>query len=147
MIDRDPLDRHLERVGGDLRHDGLDALPDARRSHIDRERAVALDDDARILARAGRAAFDEAGNAEAVIAAVDQLAVERQLVVPAGIRDATIERAGIVAAVARGVAEAVVRAHRRERIRHLRQRDEIAPPDLEAVEAEILRGHVDAAGP
>ena len=29
VIDRDPLDRHFERVGGDLRHDGLDPLPDA----------------------------------------------------------------------------------------------------------------------
>lgn len=143
MVDRHPVDRHFERIGGDLRHDRLDALPHARRSHIDRERAVGFDDNARILARPGRAALDEAGNTETVIAPVDQLAVQRKLVMPAGILDAVIEGAGIVAAVARGVAEAIVGAHRRQRIRHLRQRDEVAPPDIETVEAEILRGHVE----
>ncbi len=44
----DALHRQFERVGGDLREHGLDALPDRRRADIDRDRAVAS------RARAGR---------------------------------------------------------------------------------------------
>ncbi len=103
----------------------------------------ALDLDARVLARARAAALDEAGDAEAVIAAVDQLALERELFVPARFREAAVERAGIVAAVAGGLAEAVVRPHRRQRIRHLVERHEIAAADLEPVEPQLARRHLE----
>src|SRR5581483_3875054 len=70
----DALDRHFQRVGSDLRIDRLDALPDRRGPHIDRDGAVVVDLEPRAFLRAGGAAFDEAGHADAVILAVDQLA-------------------------------------------------------------------------
>src|ERR1051326_7761293 len=74
--DGEALHRQAERVGGDLQAHGLEALPDARRADEYRHLALLVDDDACALARAGRAAFDEAGDADAGIAAVDETALD-----------------------------------------------------------------------
>src|SRR5262249_45565333 len=84
------------------------------------------------------AALDEAGDANAVIAAIDQLSVEAHLLGPAKLGDAAVERAGIVTAVALGLAETVIGYDRGQPGRHLRGRNEVAAADVEAVEAEVV---------
>src|SRR5262249_59728039 len=98
------LEGQLERISRDLRHDGLNPLPDRRRPDIDRDRAAGFDHHAGVLFRAGAAAFDETGDADPMIAAVDQLAGERELLRPARLRNAALERARIAATVAGGLA-------------------------------------------
>src|SRR5262245_30161748 len=108
MQDADLRHRQLERIGCDLREHRLDALPDRGRPDIDRD-TLPIDLDARVLARARSTALDEAGDPEAMVAPVDQLALKRALVLKAGFGEALIERGGIVAAVALRGSEAVVR--------------------------------------
>src|SRR5262245_39794448 len=96
-----------------------------------------------MLARTGGAALDVAGERNAVIAAVDQLALQLRLLRPVEFLEAAVERDLIVAAVAGGLDRR--RDHARKRIRHIGFADEIAPADLDAVEPEILRHHVDQA--
>ena len=76
--------RHFERVGGDLREHRLDALPDRRRADVDRDRAVALRAPA-ARSRVGPAAPPSmiAADRDAVVAAVDQLALQLRLLGPA----------------------------------------------------------------
>src|SRR5207237_3264266 len=88
--DLDAFERQLERIGRDLPHDGLDPLPDRRRPDIDRDRAVGFDRHARVLFRSGSAAFNETGDADAVIAATDQLTGETELLIPARLRNAAL---------------------------------------------------------
>src|SRR3954471_19978721 len=111
------LDRQSERLGRDLRADGLQTLADVRRADGDRCTAVVVELDARVLARTRGAAFDEAGARGAVVAAVDHLAIELRFLLPAELREAALERCGIVARV-----ELLLlfrRSHNRERIRQL----------------------------
>src|SRR5262249_34573780 len=88
------------------------------------------------------AALDETGYAEAVVAAVDELALEVRLLGPACFLEAVLEGRAVIAAVARGLAEAFARLHDRKRIRHFFERDQVAAADVEPVEAEISRRHV-----
>src|SRR5262252_1877663 len=127
----------MQRIGRNLPHDGLDALADCRRPNIDRDRAVGLDLHAGVLARTRATAFDKTGDTDAMIAAVDQSPVQAHFFGPAELRNAAVECARIVAAVALGLAEAVIRHDRREPIWHLGRRDEIAATDVEAIEAEV----------
>src|SRR5437763_9470842 len=96
----DAIHRHAERVGRDLREDGLEALAVGRRAGVDGERSIAVQHEPRALARTRRAALDIAADADAVVAAVDQLAAELGLLVPAELRQAALERRAVVAAVA-----------------------------------------------
>src|SRR5947207_14907769 len=77
-----------KRLGRDLRADGFQSLPDVGRADIDRGAAVTVELDARVLARAGGAALDEAHDRRAVVAPVDQLAVQLRLFRPAEFADA-----------------------------------------------------------
>ena len=99
----DALHRQFERIGGDLREHRLDALPDRRRADIDRDRAVGLELEPHVLARAGAAALEVATDADAVIAAVDQPALQRRLLAPAEFGEAAVERHAIIAAVGCGL--------------------------------------------
>src|SRR6185312_13765448 len=83
-------------------------------------------------------ALNEAGETDAVVAAVDQLAVEFDLLVPAGLLQAPLERLGIVAAVAERFREGLARLDRRQLERHLIEPDQIAPAQFETVDAEVL---------
>ncbi len=76
-----------------------------------------------------------------MIAAVDQLARELRLRRPIELLKAAIERHAVVAAVAFGLD--VEHQHRRERVRHRRFRHQIAPPEFDAIDAEIGRHHVE----
>src|SRR3546814_6552829 len=72
----DAVEGQLERVGGNLHHDRLEALPHGGGADIDGDRAVVLQDHAGVLTRTRGAALDEACDSEAVIEAVDQPALE-----------------------------------------------------------------------
>src|SRR5215475_2959436 len=100
MVDvADALNRHFERIGGDLRKDRLDALTHGGRAEIDRKCPIIVDFEPCRLLWAGGAALDEAGNAETMIAAVDQAAAELCLLVPADFLEASIERGPVFATV------------------------------------------------
>src|SRR5579859_1558060 len=98
-----------------------------------------------MLARPRAAALDEAGDAEAMMAALDQVAVEGRLVGPAELRDGAVEGARVVAAVALCLTEAVVRHDGGEPPRHLGRGDEIAAADVEAIKPEVARREIEQA--
>ena len=108
---------------------------------IDRDAPVGCERQPRVLARPGRAALDVAADRAAVIAPVDQPALLRRLAGPVELREAAIERCRIVAAVGLGLD--VERHHGREPVGHRAFRDQVAPAQLDAVDAEIVRHHVD----
>ena len=87
----DAIDRHFHGVGGDLREDASRAPGRRERAEIDGERAVGFQHQTRAFLRAGGAALDKAAHREAVIAAVDQLALELLLFGPAEFREAALE--------------------------------------------------------
>src|SRR5690606_10376537 len=88
----DAVHRQAGLVGRDLGQHGQQALPQVRRADVDGERAVFLDLQAGALADATAAAFDEAADGDAVVAALHQLALQRQLVVPAELLQAAVQR-------------------------------------------------------
>src|SRR6267142_4503238 len=137
----DAIDRYFERVSRDLREDRLDTLAHGGGAEIDRKCPVIVDLEPRRLLRAGGAAFDKTRNAEAVIAAVDQSAAELRLLVPPDLAEALLEGSSVFAAVVAVLG--VSRLHMRNRIRLLGLRDEIAPAEFQAINAEISRSHVD----
>src|SRR5205085_1354593 len=141
MEDANLLDRQSERLGRDLRAYRLQTLADVRRADVDGCTALVIELDARVLARAGRAAFDEAGDRRAVVAAIDQLAIQLRFLLPAEFREAALERRGIVAGV-----ELLLlfrRSHSRERIRQLIRPWQIPPAELDRIDAEVARRHVE----
>jgi hypothetical protein len=102
---------------------------------IDRKCPVIIDLRARRFLRAGGAALDETGNAETVIAAINQSAAELCLLVPADFFEALLEGSSVFAAVV--LVLGVGRLHMRNRVGLLGLRDEIAPAKFQAVDAEI----------
>ena len=137
----DALHRDFQRIRRDLGEDGLDPLADRGGADEHRHRAVRVDFEPRGLLRAGGAALDEAADREPVIAAVDQPALQLRLLGPADFCEAAVESDAIVAAV-EFVPELEGRDGR-DRIRHLGRRNEVAAAEIDAVEAEIGRRHVD----
>ena len=130
----DALHRDGERVGCDLGEHGFQPLAVRRRPGIHGNRSVALDDEPRALPGARGSALDVAADADAVVAAVDQLAVQARLLGPVEFGQAALERHPVVAAVAFGLAAEAGR----ERVRHLALGDEVAAPELDAIDAEVL---------
>src|SRR3954451_4073630 len=96
-----------------------------------------------MLARSRATAFDEAGNPDPMITPLDQLALQVRLFSPARLCEAAVQSRRIVAAVTRGVAEAIVRPHGGQGVRHLAERNQIAAPQLDPVDAKIARGDVE----
>ncbi len=139
----DALHRHLERVGSDLCEGGLEPLANGGGADVDGVAAVRLQHDARALFRPSRAALDEAAQRNAVIAPVDQLAGQLRFRGPVDLREAAVERDVIVAAVE--LVLGLERGDGRDLVRHLRVRHEVAAAELDAVEPEILRHHVEEA--
>src|SRR6185312_5625781 len=120
---------------------GLDALPDGGRTEEHRERRIVVEHDLGGLLRAGGAALNEATERDAVIAAVDQLTLQLLLLVPADLGEAAIERRLIVAAVE--LVLALERRDGRKPVRHLAIDDEITAAELDAIEPQVLRDHVE----
>src|SRR5262249_47510510 len=121
----------------------LQALADAGRTHIDRQRAIFFQNEPRALLRPRGAAFDEATHGKTVIAAVDQLAFELLLVGPAEFGEAAVERDLIIAAVE--LVLAFERRDGRDLVGHLAFAHEIAAAELDLIDAEIARRHVEQA--
>ena len=99
-----------------------------------------IDLEPRRLLGAGRAAFDEAADGEAVMAPVDEPALELRFLRPAEFCEAAVERDPVVAAV--DLVLGLERRDGRERIGHGRRRNEVAAPELDAIDAEIGGDHV-----
>ncbi len=133
--------RHIERVGGDLPAHRLQALADAGRADIHRDRTVGFDVDAGVLLGAGRAALHEATERDAVIAPVNELALERELVAPLEFGEATVECHSVVAAVEFFFLLGFVECG--DRVRHLRLAHQIAPPKFHRIDAELRGRDVD----
>src|SRR3954470_4700631 len=102
---------------------------------MDRDLAVGLKHEACALLRAGSAAFQIASDRGAAITSVDQLALDRRLCAPIDLFEAARERRSIVAAV--GFRPDVERRDGRQPVGHLNFSDQIAPPEGDAIEAEI----------
>ena len=136
------LERQLERIRGDLGQRGLEPLPQHRRSDIDGHRAVVLDHDAHVLlARA--AAFDERHGGEAVVASVDQPALQRLLLGPADLAQRPLERGVVVAGVEVGLT--LVGHELAGRERQFGLADQIPAAEFHRIEAEIARHDVEQA--
>ena len=76
-----------------------------------------------------------------MVHAIDQLACELRLFVPSEISEAAVQQLGIVAAVE--FVGMVVRRDVGQSERHLRIGHQIAPADLDTIDAQILRHQVD----
>ena len=135
--DADAFHGHAQRIGGDLHADGLQALAEVGRTDVGADRAVRLDRQARMLARSGRAALDEAAHAQTMVDPVDQLALQRGLLLPSDFREAAVQGDLVVAAV--------VLETEGTRVRELLLLDEVLGADLGLVHAEFLRQDVDHA--
>ena len=142
MIDAaDALHGDFERVGGDLGEHRLEPLPDRGRADMNREHAVGLEHQPRAFLRPGGTALDEAAEPEPVIASIDQLALQLFLFAPADLGQAAFERDLIVTAIERVLA--FVGGDGGDAVRHLGLGHEIAPSQLDSVDAQIGRRHVD----
>src|SRR6516225_11712229 len=95
------IDRYLQSVGGDLREDGFETLPNRRGADEDRDRAVGLEHQTRIFLRAGRTTLDETPDPQSVIAAIDQLSLEVRPFRPPDLLKTAVEGQPVFAAVER----------------------------------------------
>ena len=76
-----------------------------------------------------------------MVAFVDELSLQRRFGGPIDLMEAALEGDAIVAAV--GLGRKIELDHARERIGHLSFRDQIAAAEFDAVDAEIVRRHVE----
>ena len=97
--------------------------------------------EARALLGAGRAALEVAADAGAVVTPADQLALHRRLRAPIDFRKAARERASVIAAIGFGLDRE--RFDGGEPVRHLGLRQQVAPAELDPIEAELGRGDVE----
>src|SRR5439155_24980750 len=78
----DLLDRHLQGIRGDLGAHGFQSLADARRADEERDAAIVIERKARVFPRTRCAAFDEATDGDAVVAARDEFSLQFLLFSP-----------------------------------------------------------------
>src|SRR4029077_10503654 len=112
-------------------------LPDRRRADRDRRTAVPLRPEPRQFLRPGAAALDKAGDRDAVIAPVDQPAVQLLLLVPAEFGQTTVQRMRIITAVAFGMGIEVAGLDPGERVGHLGIGDQVLAAHLYRIDAEF----------
>src|SRR5260370_36717479 len=143
MAAADAVHGGFQRIRGDLGEPGFDALADRRRTDENRYRSVRVDFKPRRLLGAGRAAFDETPDREAVIAAADQLALEFCLIGPAEFLKAAVEGEAIIAAV--DLVAGLERRDGRYPVGHVGRLDEIAATESDTIETQVLRDHVQQA--
>jgi hypothetical protein len=141
--DRDGFRGHPELIGAHLGQRGGDSLPDRGHARVNDDVAGRVDLHARVLPRAEAGLLQHAAHADADVAALPpRLGLGGTRLVIAGDLQRLIERRPVVAAVVdvllgqRGAADLVG---------HLGRRDEVAPSQLDGVDAEPGRGHVEQA--
>src|SRR6266849_5861559 len=139
----DAVHRDFQRIRRDLGEHGFDTLADRRRTDENRNRSIRVDFKARRLLGAGRAAFDETTDREAVIATADQFSLELCLVGPTELLKAAVEGEAIIAAV--DLVLGLEWRDGRYPVRHVGRRDEIAATEFDTIDTEILRNHVQQA--
>src|SRR5690606_26963106 len=91
MAYRNTVHGKPEAIGGNLAKYRLKSLPDRGRADIHGYRAIAFQTHSHAFAGAGSATFHEAAQAEAVIAAVDQLSLEMLFFCPTEFFEAALE--------------------------------------------------------
>jgi len=78
VINRDPVHRHAQRIGADLRHAGLMTLAQHRNAQIDGDVIAIANHDARALVRLEPSGiFHKAGDASAMIPAILKTTLKR----------------------------------------------------------------------
>src|SRR6202030_3012423 len=90
---------NLERVGGNLRHDRLEALADGRTTDINCVASIRVQHRSRELHRAGSPGLGETADCDSVISAVDNPSIELRFVLPIYFSQTTIKCLAIVAAI------------------------------------------------
>ncbi len=132
-----------ERVGADLRNDGLDPLPDRGRAGDHLHEARAVDGDAHAFKRPEPALLDEQSEPRAHVfaggAATRQLCRQR---VPLEHGESLVEQPGIIAGIEHDLG---AERDQRPRIGHLGLGDQVASAHLDAVDAETHRDGVEQA--
>ena len=139
----DRLQRALQRIGRDLREDGLDSLADGGGADMHRHPPVRFEDQAGVLARSGRAPFDERADGDAAMPAVDDAARDARLFPPAERFQTAVERLHVIAAVERVLARERLDAG--QFVRHLAGTRQVAAAELGTVDAQIGGGEVEQA--
>src|ERR1700730_12664495 len=100
MEDAHMIERQAERICADLRHHRFEALPDRRGADVHRHAAVRLQFEPRRLLRPGPRPFDKTADRDAVIAAIDQSALQCAFFCPTEHGEAAVECLTVIAAVA-----------------------------------------------
>ena len=101
VLEADAFDGDFHRVGRDLAEHGFHPLADGRGSDRHDDHPVGGDRDLGVFARTRGAAFDETSDREAVVAAIDEAALQRLLLVPPRRVEAAVEKGLVGPAVER----------------------------------------------
>ena len=139
--DADAFERQSKRVGGHLRKGRFDALPERRRPDPEQYLPIGFDGETRVLGRSTATALHEAGDGDAMITPVDQSSLQRLLVLPAEFREATVQGRVVVAEIVGGFM--LVGDERADRVGQFGGGDQVLAPELERIEAEVARDHVE----
>jgi hypothetical protein len=137
------VDGQAKCIGGDLRHDRFEALPDGSGGDIHGDRTVGLEVEPRRFLRPGAGALDKARDRDAVVAAVDQPPLQTAFLVPAELDEAAIERLAVIPAVAFGVGRRAAGLKPRQLVWHLGGGDQIAASHLGTVDPQIACRQLD----
>ena len=103
MQQRDLFHRDFQRIGGDLRQHRFQSLTDAGGADLDGDATIRIQTHLGVFTRSGRAAFDKAGQTDAVITTVDESTLQRALLVPVELLEAAIKALAVIAAVEFGI--------------------------------------------
>ena len=131
----DAVERDAELFGEHLREGRSVALPIIERAGDDGHRAIGVEAEGSLLGGHRRGGFDVAGDAKPAQFA-GALAVALALIeaFDVGAHERVLEQAGEIPAVVDDAGGGLER--------HLTRLDEIAPPQLEAVDADLRRGEI-----
>ena len=142
VTDRYRVGRHAERIGGDLRHPGLHPLPERGRPDADLDPSALVRADTGMLRRSGRAALDEACDAEAVASAVGaDLPLAGTPALVADLVEQAAQRGGVIAV---GVGGAGVAGDQLADVEgKLVRAEQIAEPHFRGVQPEVGCHQVD----
>ena len=141
--DGDPLHGHAQGVSADLRHDGLVALPQGGDAQVDGDALGAGDGHAGALGRAEAGVLHEPADADAMVASVPLLPLQRLQLVPAETFQRVLQRPRVVAAVEHGGGDAGPRGP--QLVGDLLGLDEVLAAQVDGVHAQVPGHHVEHA--
>ena len=131
----------MQRIGAHLREHRLVALSGACRADEHIEDPVSIEANARLLLRSARTALDEGCKPDAMAATVDHASLQGLLLDPPDLLQRLLEHRAEIAGIE--LRRRLVVHQLADVEGHLLRGDEIAPPDVGRIDAEIARRHVD----